>query len=143
MARQAEPYMSAVAMGMALSVRWAALAPHPDPLNSQSPLEMIMSLRGVRLGSCGLMMSSTVTAAMALMLVDAVLGGTRQGVLCGQVTPRGWPHRLTCQDPAKSKGRGVGDKTPPRVEEMSTPTPHSTDLRPPHGSRDTQNQGYE
>lgn len=57
----------------------AALAPHPGPPNSHSPLEMMTSLRGVRLGSRGLMRSSTVTAAMALMLVDAVLAGTREG----------------------------------------------------------------
>lgn len=51
----------------------------PHILHSQSPLEMRVSFRGVKLGMFGLMRSSTVTAAMALMLVEAVLLGRRVG----------------------------------------------------------------
>lgn len=58
---------------MAQSVWGTTLAPHPGPPNSQSPLEMRTSFRGARPGIRGLMRSSTVTAAMALILVDAVL----------------------------------------------------------------------
>lgn len=49
---------------------------------------MMTSLRGARLGSRGLMRSSTVTAAMALMLVDAVLeqGSTKEGCPQGLAT---------------------------------------------------------
>lgn len=47
----------------------------PTPsAHSHSPLEMSASLRGAKVGSLGLTMSSRVTAAMALMLVEAVLG---------------------------------------------------------------------
>lgn len=64
---------------------------NPSLPNSQSPLEMSTSLRGARLGSRGLMRSSTVTAAMALMLVEAVLrvgwGGWSTGLLEGRATP--------------------------------------------------------
>lgn len=58
---------------MAQSVWGTTLTPHPGPPNSQSPLEMRTSFRGARPGIRGLMRSSTVTAAMALILVDAVL----------------------------------------------------------------------
>lgn len=58
---------------MPQSVRGTTLTPHPGPPNSQSPLEMRTSFRGARPGIRGLMRSSTVTAAMALILVDAVL----------------------------------------------------------------------
>lgn len=86
---------------------------------------MITSLRGAREGSRGLMRSSTVTAAMALMLVDAVLGDARWGRGYGQATfrdrPRAFwglragggpscPYHLTCQGPTQPKGRGMDDR---------------------------------
>lgn len=55
------------------------LALNPSPPNSHSPLEMKTSFRGARLGILGLMRSSTVTAAMALILVDAVLWEENKG----------------------------------------------------------------
>lgn len=53
---------------------WHGMARHGSCAHSQSPLEMRVSLRGDSVGSLGLTRSSTVTAAMALMLVEAVLG---------------------------------------------------------------------
>lgn len=101
-----------------------------------------MSLREDRLGIRGLMRSSTVTAAMALMLVDAVLGGMRRGG--GMVrphpetghTPAGahllgeapsCPHYLTCQDPTQPKGRGMDDRLPQEWRRCPplTPTPQT------------------
>lgn len=62
--------------------------------HSQSPLETRASFRGVRPGMFGLIRSSTVTAAMALMLVEAVLRGRRRarghqggGAACGLAKP--------------------------------------------------------
>lgn len=59
--------------GVAQSVWGTTLVPNSSAQNSQSPLEMKTSFRGARLGILGLIRSSTVTAAMALILVDAVL----------------------------------------------------------------------
>ena len=95
---------------------------HPGSPNSQSPLEMMTSLRGARLGSRGLMRSSTVTAAMALMLVDAVLeeGSTKEvGVLrphqgTGHLLPPG----LTCwrKPPATHTNWPARTQPKPRAE---------------------------
>lgn len=81
---------------------WSAGRGRPAPPirfpNSQSPLEIITSFRGARLGSRGLMRSSTVTAAMALMLVEAVLsigwGGWSTGLIKGLATPLSGVHLL-------------------------------------------------
>lgn len=59
--------------GSSVSVWGTTLVPNPSPPNSQSPLEMKTSFRGAKPGILGLMRSSTVTAAIALILVDAVL----------------------------------------------------------------------
>lgn len=80
------------------------------------------SLRGARLGSRGLMRSSTVTAAMALMLVDAVLGegSTKEvGILrplqgTGHLLPPG----LTCwrRPPATHTNWPARTQPKPRAE---------------------------
>lgn len=88
---------------------------------------MITNFRGAREGSRGLMRSSTVTAAMALMLVDAVLGDTRwgrgmarphsetghmpSGVYLLEEAPSR-PYHLTCQNPTQPKRRGMSDRLP-------------------------------
>lgn len=91
---------------MARSVGDAALLPCPSGPNSQSPLEIIMSFRGARLGFRGLMRSSTVTAAMALMLVDAVLRGGGDGGGAGEGSshpPWGPPVAPATQLPSLSR----------------------------------------
>lgn len=91
--------MSAVGDGVALSAGERLLwPPQLGPPNSQSPLEMTTSLWGASLGSRGLMRSSTVTAAMALMLVDAVLGDTdrRSGVISTHPGTSHTPSGPTC-----------------------------------------------
>ena len=101
------------------------------------------------------MRSSTVTAAMALMLVDAVLeeGRTKEGGVLRDwppLAPRAYlleealsyPQQLACQDPAQPKGRGLGNRIP--QEQRRGPPPYSpADLRYPHGGKDTHDRGRE
>lgn len=96
------------------------------------------------------MRSSTVTAAMALMLVNPQCWkraykerGRPQGDW-PPLAPRAYlleealsyPHQLACQDPAQPKGRGLGNRIP--QEQRRGPPPYSpADLRYPHGGKDT------
>lgn len=98
--------MRAVGEGR-LSQGWVPpLVLNPSPPNSQSPLEMRTSFRGARLGILGLMRSSTVTAAMALMLVDAVLWMEEKQV--SWCSPPAWGHRLVDKARSSPEGAAVG-----------------------------------
>lgn len=104
---------------------------HP---HSHSPLEINISLRGDSVGSRGFTRSSTVTAAMALMLVEAVLGehsaqpctaprvGTaRSHPLLGDV---GVPQAASPQGPAVGTGQEQSGYPRGRLEDVKDQVGH-------------------